>query len=1020
MNRFLVILFFSTTTFVFSQSSEKYNSEYANFYRAEELFQKQQYSAARKEFRNFLDGFKKPTDPMFIKALYYEGVSALELYNNDAIDLLEHFNREYPESIYKYDIYFRLGKFYYQKKDYTEALAWFSKLKASDLENEFVEEFYFKLGYANFQEGKMEEARNAFHEVKDAVSQYGSPSLYYYSHIAYKAGNYQTALEGFTKLEKDAQFGKVVPYYILQIYYLQGDYAKVTEYAPNLEGASIVNENDVNHLIGDAYYRIGKYDESVPFLEKYNANKKTTRDEDYQLGFAYYKSGDFTKAIKLLGRVANEKDSMGQVAVYQIGDCYMRTKDFTSARAAFMQASEISANPTIEEDALYQSAVLSYKLDLNPYNEAIIAFESYLQKYPNSPRKNDVYQYLVNVYTSTNNYGKALESLDKLPNKDIHLKKAYQLIAFNHGIELYQKTNYQDAIKTLALVDKYPIDATLVAKAKYWKADAYYELKDFHNAIDGYQAFQMVGATTADDLKNNSYYSMGYAQLYKGDTISAIESFRTYIQSNTTNKLKRADANMRIADAFYMRKENDAAIKHYGEALRENVAFQDQALYYKGMTHGIKNEANPKILALLDIINNYSKSKYVQSSVYHVALTYKSIAEYPNALRYYNQLIKDYPNAPDVKNAHLDIADIYLKQDQYANAEKEFLFVLENYGNESYFCEAVGSGLRNLYPEWKQPAKLEQIGNKYPCLGISQGDIEIVIFDPANKAYMDDKYYEAIPLLQEYLEKYPNGSYSGEALVYLGNSYHETDQIEKSIPAYEQALTKKDNSGSVLAAQRVAKYYYNSKNYQKALPYYKRVDQLSGDLEEQFNARLGIMRCEFLLTNYQEAIVYGKQVLASSTFVKDYRLESEYATGMSSYKTDLYADAIGHLEYVSKNTKTVIGAESKFTIAEIQFKQNDLDASAKTISELLKMKPGYDFWVAKGLILQAKISIQKDDLFQAEQTLKSVLDHYPKTDDGIKMEAGALYDELMQLKSSLKSDVVPEEAPVIELNEGGK
>jgi hypothetical protein len=43
-----------------------------------------------------------------LKALYYEGVSALELFNNDAIPLLEQFNRDYPESIFQKDIAFQL------------------------------------------------------------------------------------------------------------------------------------------------------------------------------------------------------------------------------------------------------------------------------------------------------------------------------------------------------------------------------------------------------------------------------------------------------------------------------------------------------------------------------------------------------------------------------------------------------------------------------------------------------------------------------------------------------------------------------------------------------------------------------------------------------------------------------------------------------------------------------------------------------------------------------------------------
>ena len=92
------------------------------------------------------------------------------------------------------------------------------------------------MGYSNFKEKNFEDARNAFHEVKDGESQYANPGkCTIYSHIAYQNKNYQTALVGFLKLEDDEKFGKVVPYYIAQIYYLQGKYEEVTEYASKLE-----------------------------------------------------------------------------------------------------------------------------------------------------------------------------------------------------------------------------------------------------------------------------------------------------------------------------------------------------------------------------------------------------------------------------------------------------------------------------------------------------------------------------------------------------------------------------------------------------------------------------------------------------------------------------------------------------------------------------------------------------------------------------------------------------------------
>ena len=54
-------------------------------------------------------------------------------------------------------------------------------------------------------------------------------------------------------------------------------------------------------------------------------------------------------------------------------------------------------------------------------------------------------------------------------------------------------------------------------------------------------------------------------------------------------------------------------------------------------------------------------------------------------------------------------------------------------------------------------------------------------------------------------------------------------------------------------------------------------------------------------------------------------------------------------------------------------------------------------------------------MFQAEQTLKSVIDNYPIPDDGILDEANQLWDELMQLKDTPK-EVTPDVDPIIEIN----
>ena len=1019
MNRFLVVVFIVISFVGISQTSEKYNSDYENFYRAEELFQKEQFGAARKEFRYFMDGFNYPNDPLFIKAAYYEGVSALELFNNDAVTLLENFIRNYPESIYSERIYFRLGRYFYQKKNYSEALAYLNKLKASDVEADEQEEFYFKVGYSNFEEGKMPEARSAFHEIKDGSSQYSAPALYYYSHIAYTDGSYQTALEGFLKLQSDERFAKAVPYYIAQIYHKQRNYQAVVDYSPTLmDSIAPANQSDLNHIIGDSYYQLNKFDEAVPYLEAYNLKSKTTREDDYQLGFAYYRSEQYENAIKLFDKVTRENDKLAQYAFYHIGECYMKSQSLLPARSAFKAASEISGDTKIEEDALYHFAELSYKLDLNPYDEAVLALELFLDKYPNSVRKNDVYQYLVNVYTTTNNYVKALESLDKLPNKDAKLKTAYQLVAFNHGVELYQKAKYLEAIAAFDLVKKYPIDGVILGKATFWTADAHFQLKNYDKSIKFYKEFIALPATNAAELKNEAYYNIGYAYLLKEDPSQAQESFRIYTLAPNKNKRKLADAFMRVADGHYQLKQDDQAIKNYLEVIKLKSGYEDQAIFYAAKSYGYSGKTDQKITQLLDLINNYTSSKYTMTALFELAKTYKSKNDYDKAYRYFTQVITDYPNVVLVTNCRIEIADIYFKRGEYAKSEAAYLSLLDEHGAEREVCETCARGLIDLYKAQKQPEKATSLASKYPCANFGNDEAEDLYYSPAIDAYVDSLFSVAIPNFEKYLEKFPTGKYAVESQVFLGNSYYRTGNIEKAIEVYRTSLDGSNNMYTEFCASRVSQYLYNNGTYDQALIYYERLEKTSSKPATLFNAKLGMMRCHFLLENWTSAAVYAKDVLSSSQINNTLRLEAEYAKGMSNYYAENYTDAKPSLEWLVKNTTTVMGSEAKFSLAEMYYKLKDYTKSDAEIKALLKMKPTYNYWVARGLILQSRILIVKEDLFQAEQTLKSVIDHYPDQNDGVISEANELWDELMQLKDKPK-DVNKSTETFIELNENG-
>ena len=241
------------------------------------------------------------------------------------------------------------------------------------------------------------------------------------------------------RLKDDGNFGPIVPYYLTQIYYKQKKYDEVVRYAPALmENVTEKRAPEVASITGESYIQLNLYEEAIPYLEKYMATgSNISREDKYSLAYAYYKTGDCAKAIELFGQITGSETAVSQSALYHMADCHLKLNDKNKARMAFSSASKMDFDPEIQEDALYNFALLTYELDYSPFNEAVQALNDYLSRYPNSRRSEEATNYLVLAYLNAKNYRLALASIEKLHTMSGEIKKAYQKIAYYRGLELF-------------------------------------------------------------------------------------------------------------------------------------------------------------------------------------------------------------------------------------------------------------------------------------------------------------------------------------------------------------------------------------------------------------------------------------------------------------------------------------------------------------------------------------------------------------------------------------------------------
>ncbi len=324
-----------------------------------------------------------------------------------------------------------------------------------------------------------------FSEIKDIDTEYTPPAIYYFSQIAYEQKMYQTAMDGFMRLKDDETFGGIVPFYIVQILYMQKDYDGILSMAPDLlKSAGKERSVELYRFIGDAYYNKENYKEALTYLEKYAAGAKASgRTDKYQLGYCYYKTGEIDKAIKLFLEIGAQSDILSQNLWNLLGDCYLQKGDKKSAQFAFGQASKLNYDKKIQEESLFNYAKLTYEIGYSPFGEAIAAFEEYIENYPGSERIQEVYDYLVATYMQIKNYSAAMASLDKIAKKDARLEEAYQKVAFFRGMEMFKNMEIDASIDMFDKSLKYQKYNTSVrARAVYWRGEAYYRLGQYDKA----------------------------------------------------------------------------------------------------------------------------------------------------------------------------------------------------------------------------------------------------------------------------------------------------------------------------------------------------------------------------------------------------------------------------------------------------------------------------------------------------------------------------------------------------------
>lgn len=1000
----IIIISFLCINLAFSQASSVHKEIDTEFRLGLHLYDRQQFASAMVHFENIEKQvirnnhrFKDENDElMYIQSQYYIAICGLELYNEASEKKLMAFVEKYPEQPLAKTASFELGNFYYRQKNFKTAIDWYKKTDLSLLGNTSKNEFDFRYAYSLYETDQKEEASIHFEKLLKKNSKYSYSAAYYDGIIAFDAKEYQEALERFEFLKASKTYAEIAPYYICKILYDTKKYDELITYSNEaLQIPQVKNSNEILIMAASASFSKKDWQKTIEFYEQ--AEKKTTLKDlsIYEFGYAYFQNQVYQNSINQLKKLADKNTAYSQHSLYLIGQCFYELKDKPSARNAFSKAAKLDQEDFITASSLLNYAKLSF--ELNFYQTAIENLQDFIEKYPKNESIDEAQSILGEALLYTRNYKQAIEILEDIEPRSKKANQAFQKVCYYRGLELFNEGKLSESLSLLNKSIAYPIDKKIESLCYYWKAEIYYQQKNYTDALKYFSMYDQSN-NQAEDFKAQVNYQLGYTYLKKEDYKSSIVYFDKFIKSeaksNAGSKLLY-DAILRMADGYFVIKDYDRALFSYNKIISEKANGSDYALFQKGMILGLQNKQNDKIVTLKTLLSNYPSSTYADDATYEIGNGYFVMNNIQEATQAFLILVKNYQNSRYVSKSRLSLGLIYYNEQQDAKAIEMYKAIIVDYPGTEEAKEAL-LAIKNIYVDAGNAEDYLSYVKTLPFASVSSGAQDSITYQAANNRFLLGDWENAINGFNNYIEKFNNGNFIVDAHANRAECFIRTKRDKAALIDFEYLISisnPKYLERSLLYSGRI---YFAQKDFAKASSVFTQLEQVAEFKDNYGEAISGALKSFAALNDSTGILKYSQRVLSYEKSSVEDQYNAYLFLARYYFKANNIDKADENYRAVAKLTKTEAGAEAKYYVANILFMKGKYLDAQQACFDLSNQVPSYEYWVAKGFIILAETYSKLGNDFQAKSTLQSIIDEYSVQDDGIILDARKKLDEISQ------------------------
>lgn len=591
INRFrvlFVLFIFISNYFYYLPGLQSAGKEEEVFFVAKKAFEDGYYEASLGLFNRFKEEF--PGSLMLGEAELLSG-EALFYQNklNDALAVFEKLlNSRYALNIKDAAIYW-IAEVYFKKNDFTKSAQNYKKLISLFPNSSYAPLAIYSLGWSLFEEGKFKEALEYFRAMEEKYpnepqsldASFKSLECLYalkeYGLLKEKAGQLVKPL-----LKDNARLAYLY-FYLAEAEYYLGDFNRALEFFTKATKESSDSKlHSLAHLgAGWAYLKLNEYKKSgmeFSLVGNEGLNKKNLEALALGRGGVLLKQGRPKEAGELFEKVLGltEDQSVREAALVQIADINYDLGSYLKAAEYYNLALKDFPNGYYRDYALYRNSVASYALGLEyfqkgDYEASLKALQEYGRKFKNSLFLPEVSYLLGSCYYNIGDFIKAIENFKDVLSRSQDTQ-LIQKAEFGIADSYYNLGDEKEAVFRFNSLRSKHSGSEFAAKALFWLAGYYYQ----HNELDIAARYflSLIQDYPESGLAAEAYYSLGIIFSSQGMYKEAVVNFRKAADSGRPEV--KFISIFALAEAFESSGDDEVAIKEYLKASADDE-FKERA-----------------------------------------------------------------------------------------------------------------------------------------------------------------------------------------------------------------------------------------------------------------------------------------------------------------------------------------------------------------------------------------------------------------------------------------------------------